>query len=101
MSNNNIPIVKGFIVRGSITKFRFYCPFCDTFHTHCWEYGRTKQYRTAHCGNTKGESPFSETGYYIKLFTSAQTKRLSTCVKGNTNHYRKGGTNVKSCSEIC
>ena len=55
-----------------------WCPYCMKWHTH----GAKNGHRVAHCTiNT----PFSGTGYYIKMLPRAGLKRLLRDVKRTLN----------------
>lgn len=76
--NNDIPVLKGFIVGNQI---KVWCPYCRDFHTHGLEDGfkAMNHHRVAHCyqrfayGKLREcMSPFKETGYYIEPFTKKE-----------------------------
>jgi len=65
-----------------------WCPFCKKWHVHGHSIvidkgvrsgieirgGRNLGHRTAHCGDN---SPFRETGYYLKLMTKKELNEVS------------------------
>lgn len=77
-----IPEVKGFVYsENSILKFKFFCPFCNRWHHHGVPNGidnRKKQHRNANC---QSDSPYKETGYYLKKYTKAELAELEKSIK--------------------
>ena len=69
-----IPTLKGFVRKDPRGDLIFvWCPYCESFHQHgaMDVDSRMKHHRAAHCFDRPGktESPFIETGYYIKPFS--------------------------------
>lgn len=62
-----IPVLKGFVDGRDI---RVWCPYCRVFHNHMAldTYPTSKGYRSAQCL----DSPFNETGYYVRAFTEKE-----------------------------
>lgn len=86
------PVVKGHLSEnpsgGGWRLFRFWCPFCRTYHQHGFppaeEYNRRKKYsehRVAHC---YVESPFREYGYFLQPFTAKELEEMSLTTKIST-----------------
>ena len=71
---DKIPILKGFIVKDV---FYAWCPFCRKWHNHSAQDGelahKHKSHRAAHCAN----SPLNNTGYYLRLFTKTELRKLT------------------------
>jgi len=77
-----IPIVKGYLIENPSSEkgwrlFRFWCPHCRYYHQHGFppaeEYNSRSKYeehRAAHCTNM--DSPFRDTGYFLRPFTAKE-----------------------------
>ncbi|MFA4956358.1 MAG: hypothetical protein WC556_05215 [Candidatus Methanoperedens sp.] len=76
---NNIPIISTIERQDIPGGQEFYCRYCQTIHHH----GQTDGHRIAHCF---GDTPYCETGYYIKLET------LYTPVKKGYANYNRNPT---------
>ncbi len=67
--------LKGIAEEGQKT-IKVWCPYCKVFHVHGWkkEYQKLKKgsHRVAHCFDY--DSPFKQTGYYIKAFSKKDLK---------------------------
>lgn len=75
-----IPILKGFVDGKNIV---VWCPFCQALHRHGFlpseikraQYRRYGFHKTAHClGNP--DSPFRETGYFVKPYTQKDLRHV-------------------------
>jgi hypothetical protein len=82
-----IPTLKGFLDGDSI---HVWCPYCNDFHLHSWQDGHPamKHHRVAHCHDyvdnrgqlRPSQSPFKDTGYYIKPFSKADIRKIRMTV---------------------
>lgn len=72
---DGIPVLKGFIKNGQLI---VWCPFCRCFHIHCATDGTKSMrgHRVAHCAP---DSPFTNTGYYIRPFTKGEMTKMRDC----------------------
>ena len=72
---SKLPVVKGYRVGNSI---KFWCPFCEKWHTHGWVEGvytsRKKGHVLSHCIHE--DSPFKKGGYYLKLMTKGEMMEI-------------------------
>lgn len=74
-SKEKIPLLRCFPV--SDAQVAAWCPFCEKWHLHGFTdeiKERKKAHRVAHCSDF--DSPLRETGYYLKLMTKADVKRI-------------------------
>ena len=65
-----IPTLKCFPISRTV---KAWCPFCNQWHTHGLlpgESARSRSHVVAHCKSD--DSPFKETGYYLKLITKKE-----------------------------
>ena len=67
-------VIKHSLTGSLVVDVRVWCPYCVTWHYHGYDTGNKKEHRVTHCSNlrirgqyTDADSPFRETGYYLKL----------------------------------
>ena len=76
-SYKNLPVLKGFLIKGN--KIKVWCPYCNNWHIHTythwelepWDIEKFGSSRTAHCSKN---SPFGERGYIIKRFSQDEIR---------------------------
>lgn len=79
-TKEKIPTVRGFAVG---KKFYFECSFCQKFHSHgvpSVGTGKGKLnhgHRISHCDKN---SPYKDTGYFLKEYTKSELKRIKEWV---------------------
>jgi hypothetical protein len=76
MTDKKIPVVKCFPI--SEEQVKLWCPFCETWHVHGFTPDittRGKSHRVAHCPDPN--SPFDDTGYYLRLMTQKEIKEVA------------------------
>lgn len=75
-----IPLHVGFNKSGRpMFAYKFYCPFCQAWHTHSSNQEKGKGHRVAHC--TIPNSPLKEKGYYVKYADSAVLEEMIESLK--------------------
>lgn len=67
----HLPVLLGFERSASTNALSVWCPYCCEWHNHGKETGHV----VAHCIDI--DSPFKETGYYIKKITKRDMERLT------------------------
>ncbi len=68
----DIPIVKVELRDDVLGGLKFWCPFCRVYHLH----GRGEGHRAPHC-STRANSPFSETGYILRIDPPRESKEYA------------------------
>lgn len=77
----HLPILLGF-ERSNISRaLSVWCPYCSEWHNHGEEMGHVIAHVIAHCIDL--DSPFKESGYYIKKISKRDMDRLvAVCMNG-------------------
>lgn len=94
MKDQKMPVFKCFGRESDVFMFKFWCPFCQTWHLHGYGIG----HRAAHCHDSS--SPFDMTGYIIKPYTKAELLDIRKIIDLALEHGAYGRTYDKKLKEL-